>query len=69
MEDYLQRSSNLIRSKVSIEYKIYPIKVHFVIYYGLILQMMVRQDLGHHLEVLVFVGVRILVINLTIEII
>lgn len=60
------KSSNLIKSKLSIEFKIFPIKDHFVIYCGLTLQMKENLALGLHLEELVFVGARISVTNSTI---
>jgi hypothetical protein len=69
MEVSHQKSNNSIKSKQSTVYKISHIKEPFVIYYGLILQMMERLALDHHHEVQVFVGVKILVVNLIIVII
>jgi len=57
--DYHLKYKELIKSKLSIDFKIFHIVDHFVIYFGLILLMMVNLALEDHQEVLDFAGVKI----------
>ena len=63
------KSSNWIKSNLSIEFKIFLIKVLYVISYGQIQLMMIEKVLGHHQEELDIVGEKISVRNSYIKII
>ena len=68
MEVFLLKFNALIKLKQLTEFKIFLIKVHFVIYFGQIQQKKENLDLDLLLEVLDLVGVMISVKNLTTEI-
>lgn len=64
---YHLKFNNLIKLNLSIEFKIYHIMDHYVIYFGQILLIKANQDLDHRLEVLDIVGEKMSVINLPIK--
>lgn len=68
MEDYLLKSSYLIKSKLSTEFKTFLIKDLYAIYYGQIQLIKGNPGLDLHLEELGIAGERTLVTNSHIEI-